>query len=99
MPALLAVARGASFVAALQPFYGLAPELDRDDHWLDLLDVASARRLSPDDGADDAGDQPAVSVLDSHGTGTVDGTARVRSKYAFASPRPPRFERALHRPQ
>src|SRR5579862_9467134 len=99
VPALLGVARGSSFVAPLQPFHGVAPELDGHDHRLDLLDVAAPRGFSPNDGADHAGDQPALSVLDSHGAGAVDGAARVRTEYAIASSRASRVEPALHRPE
>src|SRR5215472_4328194 len=97
--AVLGVARGASLVATLQPLDRAAAELDGHDHGMGLLDVASAGRLPADDGANHAGGQPALSVLDSYGTGALDGAVGTGAEYALASSRTPRIKCALYRPK
>src|SRR5467141_24438 len=99
MPPVLGVSRGASLLAALQPVYRVAAELDRHAYGLGVLDVAAVGRLSADDGADHASRQPALPVLDPYRAGSFARTAGNAAEYPLASPGTPRIEPPLHRSQ
>src|SRR5690242_5367461 len=84
MPAVLGIARGASFFATLQPRHGVTADLDRKFYVLDLLVMDALDWLSSINGPDHAGNQPAVSVLDPHTTGPTHGPAGIAHEHAFA---------------
>src|SRR6476659_11292097 len=99
MPAVLGLALGASFVAALQPGHGAAPDLDRVLYVIHLLVMAASGWLSARHGDDHAGRQPALPVLGAHRTRPPPGPAGMGDEHAFAPPRPPRIKPALSRSQ
>src|ERR1700756_628563 len=99
MSSVLGLARGASLVAAVQLIHSAQTDLDRNFHELGVLDVAAAGRISANDGADHAGDQPAIPVLDPHRAGAVARAAGMADEHSVPSSGSPWLESAIHRPQ
>lgn len=66
MPVALGLTRRPSLLAAIQPVDRIATKLDRHTDRLDLLDMASFGWILSCNGADHAGHQPALPILDPH---------------------------------
>src|ERR1019366_9677630 len=98
MPVFLGISCGAPFIAALQPGYGFATDLDGRILLIRFLAVDAAGGLPTHHDLHHAGHQPALSVLDSYRADQADGCVVVGAEHTLPPPRPPRDQSAVHRP-